>query len=85
MKRRSDGKKAESRNQPKEDGVTTILKRKLQPPTPEQIQKRAYQIFLARGGGPGRELGDWLQAEREIREQSQPVADEASRKPPVNR
>ena len=32
----------------------------------EQIRLRAYQIYLERGGFPGNELDDWLQAEREL-------------------
>jgi hypothetical protein len=36
------------------------------PPTPEQIRQRAHEIHLARGGAAGRELDDWLQAEREL-------------------
>ena len=36
------------------------------PPTPEQIRRRAHEIYLARGGAAGRELDDWLQAEREL-------------------
>jgi len=32
----------------------------------EQIRFRAYQIYLARNGRPGRALEDWLQAEREL-------------------
>jgi hypothetical protein len=35
-------------------------------PTPEDIASRAHQIFLERGATPGRELDDWLQAEREL-------------------
>ncbi len=35
-------------------------------PSHEQIALRAYQIFLERGGAPGRELDDWLRAEREL-------------------
>ena len=38
-------------------------------PTPEEIGRRAYEIYLQRGGGPGHELEDWLQAERELREE----------------
>jgi glycosyltransferase involved in cell wall biosynthesis len=37
-------------------------------PTSEEIQKRAYEIFLARGGAPGDPTNDWLRAERELRE-----------------
>jgi Protein of unknown function (DUF2934) len=48
------------------------------PPSPENggrsaclalhnaIASRAHQIFLERGAAPGRELDDWLQAEREL-------------------
>lgn len=43
---------------------------KIIPPTREQIAKRAREIFLARGGAPGNELDDWLQAERELKAES---------------
>ena len=33
----------------------------------EEVQKRAFAIFEARGGAPGHELQDWLLAEAEIR------------------
>jgi hypothetical protein len=33
----------------------------------ELIRKRAYELFEERGKGLGRELDDWLQAEREIK------------------
>ena len=32
----------------------------------EEIRIRAYEIYLRRGGQPGYELEDWLQAEREL-------------------
>jgi hypothetical protein len=32
----------------------------------EKIRHRAYEIYLERGEQPGRELDDWLQAEREL-------------------
>src|SRR4029077_16495756 len=31
-----------------------------------EIRGRAYELYLARGGQPGRALEDWLQAEREL-------------------
>jgi len=34
----------------------------------EEIRNRAYEIYLQRGGQPGYELEDWLQAERELTE-----------------
>lgn len=33
----------------------------------DEISRRAFEIFLSRGGGHGRDLDDWLQAERDIR------------------
>ncbi len=35
-------------------------------PPEDEIRKRAYEIFLARGGRPGSALQDWLQAESEL-------------------
>jgi Protein of unknown function (DUF2934) len=32
----------------------------------EEIRRRAYEIYLERGEQPGREVDDWLQAEREL-------------------
>ena len=32
----------------------------------EDIRRRAHEIYLERGEHPGRELDDWLQAEREL-------------------
>jgi hypothetical protein len=32
----------------------------------EEIRLRAYEVHLERGGLPGNELDDWLQAEREL-------------------
>jgi len=36
-------------------------------PGEEEIRRRAYEIYLARGGAPGHEIEDWLQAESELR------------------
>jgi hypothetical protein len=35
-------------------------------PTQEEIAVRAYQLYLKRGGTPGNELEDWIQAERQL-------------------
>ena len=43
-------------------------------PTLEQIQARAYEIYLERHGAPGNPLEDWVRAEREL-------ASDAARKP----
>jgi hypothetical protein len=32
----------------------------------EEIRNRAYEIYLERGGQPGYEVEDWLQAERQF-------------------
>lgn len=31
------------------------------------VRQRAHEIFLARNGGPGDSVSDWLQAEQELR------------------
>jgi Protein of unknown function (DUF2934) len=38
------------------------------PPTAE-IERRAYQIYIGRGGSDGHDLDDWLQAERQLAEE----------------
>ena len=35
-------------------------------PRLEEIRIRAYEIYMERGGQPGFDLDDWLQAEREL-------------------
>ena len=35
-------------------------------PTREEIELRAYEIYVERGGARGQEMEDWLQAEREL-------------------
>ena len=44
-----------------------IVNTTLAQPTGAEIAKRAYQIYLARGGSHGCDLDDWLQAERELK------------------
>jgi hypothetical protein len=36
------------------------------PAREEEIKRRAYEIYLERGEEPGRDVEDWLQAEREL-------------------
>jgi hypothetical protein len=43
-------------------------------PSHEEIRLRAYEIYLERGGLLGNELGDWLQAERELDRAASPNA-----------
>jgi hypothetical protein len=35
-------------------------------PTREEIELRAYQIYVERDGAHGQDVEDWLQAEREL-------------------
>ena len=46
-------------------GVGAGRKRK---PTQEEIAKRAYEVYLRRGGTQGNDMEDWLAAERELLE-----------------
>ncbi len=46
----------------------------------EAIRRRAYQLYLERGGAPGRDVDDWLEAEREFPAQHQSLATRAKRK-----
>jgi hypothetical protein len=38
-------------------------------PVTEDIELRAYQIYLDRGAADGHDLDDWLQAERQVLEE----------------
>jgi hypothetical protein len=35
-------------------------------PSEDQVRQRAYEIYLARGCEHGRDLEDWLEAERQL-------------------
>jgi len=49
------------------DSLTTAPTR-LEPAIIEdEIARRAYDLYVERGGTPGHELDDWLTAERELR------------------
>ena len=36
-------------------------------PTPDTIRERAYQRYLDRGSSDGADFDDWIEAERELR------------------
>lgn len=40
-------------------------------PDPDKVAQRAFELYEARGGEPGHELEDWLQAEREMNKHGQ--------------
>ena len=46
--------------------VTSISTRAID--VQEAIRTRAYELFLQRGGGHGRDFEDWLRAEAEVLE-----------------
>ena len=64
-------------SKPKRRGITEIQATSIQQETgevsvvnsarDEEIRRRAYLIYLERGEQTGRELDDWLQAERELK------------------
>lgn len=47
-------------------GAETVREPAEERPGRDRIALRAYEIFQQRGGQPGRDLDDWLEAEREV-------------------
>ena len=45
------------------------------PALEDRIRQRAYKLHQARGGAPGKDLDDWLQAEREIKAEKDQASD----------
>ncbi len=67
-------KKAATTNRPKKAGVTDATsatpqteRAALREPTHDEIARRAYELYRARGSRDGRASDDWLRAERELR------------------
>ena len=48
-------------------GATTSGPNGSAPVTDADVARRAYDLYLARGGEPGHDVEDWLQAERDLR------------------
>ena len=69
-------------SKPKRKGITEIQATSIQAETGGvsvansarygEIRRRAYEIYRERGEQPGRELDDWLQAERELKREKVP-------------
>ena len=38
--------------------------------TKDEVARRAYELFIARGQGEGQEVEDWLEAERQLEAES---------------
>jgi hypothetical protein len=57
-------------------------------PTQEEIALRAYHLYMERGGVPGNELEDWIEAERQLVGENGKTTEggngKARRKPKVN-
>ena len=57
---------------PKPTGETSHVGSESQPagehPTREEIQLRAYEIYIESGSAEGNEVDNWLRAERELHE-----------------
>ena len=47
-------------------------------PSGEDIARRAYELYLQRGGEQGKDVEDWIRAEKELN--SEPVAGPAKTK-----
>ncbi len=62
MKEREQGKKTSAGSGRQKSSAVRL------PPSQEEIAQRAHEISVARGGEPGHEMEDWLQAERELQE-----------------
>src|SRR5947209_13552577 len=54
-------------------------------PSHDEIAKRAFEIYLSRGEWPGRDVEDWLEAERQLRNRlcSQADANPRLQKPAI--
>jgi Protein of unknown function (DUF2934) len=49
-----------------ESNSDALAKQVTRTPTAEEIQLRAYEMYVERGGIHGFDTDDWLQAEREL-------------------
>jgi hypothetical protein len=64
VKRSSKKKTSKPSAQPTRAPAAPTARRE---PTAEEIRQRAYEIYVRRGGAPGRDIDDWAAAERELR------------------
>ncbi len=63
---RSDPSDDKSDASPSGPGITPRDNAALSPELHSRIAARAYELASRRGFGPGREIEDWLEAERQI-------------------
>jgi hypothetical protein len=50
--------------------ISNQVERLVREPTYDEIARRAYQLYEARGGEHGQDWDDWFQAERELRQRA---------------
>jgi hypothetical protein len=74
MKKQRNNKPSDTNRATRGDGLKTITRTNA-PTAEDRIRRRAYEIHQARGGAPGQDLDDWLQAEREIKGELQQAPD----------
>ena len=62
------GTRAANTEEEHADGRSEALVREEKTPRLDRISRRAHELYEKRGGHDGRNVDDWLQAEREIDE-----------------
>ena len=74
MARKTTGNSSSGRNKPKSttqpaaiSAVPEVRKNVVPISLEDEIRRRAYEIYLGRGGVPGDQNEDWAAAEREVR------------------
>jgi Protein of unknown function (DUF2934) len=63
----SKSSKKKTTNKPSAQPARTPVAPARREPTAEEIRQRAYDLYIRRGGAPGRAIDDWVAAERELR------------------
>ena len=50
--------------------------------TKDDVARRAYELFLARGGAEGHDVEDWLEAERQLEAEAEQITSNATSEVP---
>ena len=59
-----------SKAQRKAKMIKLVVARDHRAITKDDVARRAYELFLARGQGEGQDVEDWLEAERQLEAES---------------
>ena len=70
-----------SKAQPKKKAINRVIAEHHRVITKDDVARRAYALFLARGQGEGRDVEDWLEAERQLKAES--MAPSVEIEPPI--